>query len=237
MNALFRFLRGYRACRRMLRSVDPQLVQPFQMQSDRLVEREQRLLLLASGKRVVHFGFLDSIFLERKLADGSLLHSRLASEASELYGVDINGPLLDQYRAVTGDSCNLIWDIADGSIPQQLQQPFDLILFPEVLEHVPNPGLVLANLAALCRCTGANLCLTVPNAFDMYNFMAAMHGVELIHPEHCYTFTPYSLSRLLQLAGFNPPELEFYNFGSALAPGITKAGMLAVCSLQDMPDR
>lgn len=216
----------------MLRTVDPQLVQPFQAESGRLVEREQRLLELAHGKRVLHFGFLDSIFLEQKLADASLLHSRLGTVASELYGVDINAELLDQYRNVTGDAKNLIWDIADGQIPCQLQQPFDLILFPEVLEHVPNPGLVLTNLAALCRSTGADLCLTVPNAFDMYNFMAAMHGVELIHPEHCYTFTPYTLGKLLQLAGFQAPELEFYNFGSALAPGITKAGMLAVCHLQ-----
>lgn len=221
----------------MLRTVDLQLVQSFQAEAGRLVEREQRLLELATGKRVLHFGFLDSIFLERKLADASLLHSRLGKVASELYGVDIDTGLLDQYRSTTGDTRNLIWDIADGQIPRQLQQPFDLILFPEVLEHVPNPGLVLSNLAALCRSTGADLCLTVPNAFDMYNFMAAMHGVELIHPEHCYTFTPYTLGKLLHLAGFQTPELEFYNFGSGLAPGITKAGMLAVCHLQDTPAR
>ena len=149
MNALLRFIRGYRACNRMLRTVDPQLVQPFQAEAGRLVEREQRLLELASGKRVLHFGFLDSIFLERKLADSSLLHSRLGKVARDLYGVDINAELLDQYRSVTGDLKNLIWDIADGQAPRQLQQPFDLILFPEVLEHVPNPGLVLINLAAL----------------------------------------------------------------------------------------
>lgn len=221
----------------MLSTVDPQLVQPFQVEAGQLVEREQRLLELATGKRVLHFGFLDSIFLERKLADASLLHTRLDKVANDLYGVDINAELLDQYRSSTGDTRNLIWDIADGQVPRQLQQPFDLILFPEVLEHVPNPGLVLTNLAALCRSTGADLCLTVPNGFDMYNFMAAMHGVELIHPEHCYTFTPYTLGRLLQHAGFQAPELEFYNFGSALAPGITKAGMLAVCHLQGTPAR
>lgn len=237
MNPLIRFLRGYRACNRMMRTVEPQLVQRFQAESDHLVDREARLLELAAGKRVVHFGFLDSIFLERKLADGNLLHSRLGKVASDLYGVDINDPLLEQYRSSTGDRKNLIWDIADGVIPQQLQRSFDLILFPEVLEHVPNPGLVLDNLAALCRSTGASLCLTVPNGFDMYNFMAAMHGVELIHPEHCYTFTPFTIRKLVQLAGFMPPELEFYNFGSSLAPGITKAGMLVHCRLQDASSR
>lgn len=233
MNALIRFLRGYRVCRRMLATVDRQLVHSFEADAERLVEREQRLLSLAQGKRVLHFGFLDSIFLERKLADHSLLHHRLAGVAELLYGVDINAALLEQYRTATGDHHTLIWDIADGCIPQQLQQPFDLILFPEVLEHVPNPGLVLDNLAALCRHTGASLCLTVPNGFDMYAFMAAMHGVELIHPEHCYTFTPYTLRRLLELAGFSLQSLEFYNFGSGLAPGITKAGMLAVCELKE----
>jgi hypothetical protein len=64
----------------------------------------------------------------------------------------------------------------------------------------------------------------------MYNFMAAMHGVELIHPDHCYTFTPYTITRLLRLSGFEILKQVFYNFGSSLAPGLTKAGMVILAA-------
>lgn len=217
----------------MLTHVDPVLRHPFAGLSDALVDRETYLLEASTGRRVIHFGFLDSIFLEQKLADGSLLHARLGKVTTSLYGVDVDAAVLARYRHRTGDLQNLLWDIADGSVPEPLQQPFDLILFPEVLEHVPNPGTVLTNLADLCRRTGAQLCLTAPNCFEMYGFMAAMHGIELIHPDHCYTFTPFTLSRLLQLAGFKLLEFKQYNFGSALAPGITKAGMVVLCEPED----
>lgn len=229
MYALIRFLRGYLSCRRLLKSADPVLIQPFHHIAKNCIDREPYLLTLASGKRVLHFGFLDSIFLEQKCTDGSLLHARLAQVTSALYGVDIDGQALDRYRVLTGDMSNCLWDIADGEAPAELQQGFELILFPEVLEHVPNPGLVLTNLRILCQQNHARLCLTVPNCFDMYGFMAAMHGVEVVHPDHCYYFTPHTLSRLLQLAGLELQELSFYNFGSSLAPGLTKAGMVAVC--------
>ncbi len=229
MNALIRFLRGYLSCWRLIKQTDQVLVQSFSHMTKNCVEREPYLLALATGKRVLHFGFLDSIFLEQKVADGSLLHTRLAEVSSSLYGVDIDGQALDQYRRLTGDANNQLWDIADGKLPPELQQGFDLILFPEVLEHVPNPGIVLSNLKILCQRNGARLCLTVPNAFDMYGFMTAMHGVELVHPDHCYTFTPHTLTRLLTLCELRLRELSFYNFGSDLAPGLTKAGMVALC--------
>jgi len=190
LDSLLRFLRGYRVCNRMLSNTDPQLRQDLAKLSDRLEERVPYLLAQSKGQRVIHFGFLDSIFLEQKVKDGTLLHSQLAASAASLYGVDIAPQLLERYRALTGDTNNTCWDITDGCIPQELAQGYDLILFPEVLEHVSNPGVVLENLARLCRSNKARLCLTVPNAFDMYGFMAAMQGTEIIHPDHYYTFTP-----------------------------------------------
>jgi len=231
--ALLRFLRGYRVCRRMLAGIDPVLRQDFRHLSDRLVERVPFLLELAAGKRVLHFGFLDSIFLERKIHDGTLLHTQLAGVAGALYGVDIDQPLLDRYRSKSNDNNNISWNLTEGEIPEQLRSGFDLILFPEVLEHVSNPGLVLERLAELCRLNHARLCLTVPNAYDMYAFMAAMHGIEVIHPDHCYTFTPHTLTQLLSRSGLRLLSLSFYNFGSDLAPGLTKASMAALCETME----
>lgn len=233
MRTLLRFIRGYLSFNKMITSTDPVLIRQFKQLSCHIEDREEYLLKLADAQRVLHFGFLDSIFLEQKIRNNSLLHTRLGQRAHRLCGVDIDGAVLERYRQLTGDLDNLLWDIADGSIPEQLHQDFDLVLFPEVLEHVPNPALVLSNLCSLCRLNGARLCLTVPNAFDMYGFMAAMHGIELVHPDHLYTFTPHTLSGLLKAAGLRLLDLSFYNFGSTLAPGLTKAGLIALCEPAD----
>lgn len=229
MFELLRFLRCYRSYRSILSRKNDLLLQEFPGLAERVVEREEYLLGMSRGKRVLHFGFIDSIFLSQKIADGSLLHTRLMAVADSLFGIDIDEDLLASYRALTGDHRNTVYDIAAGADQPFLQDNYDLVLFPEVLEHVPNPGSVLANLRRVCAANGAALCITVPNGFQTEAFIAAMHDRELVHPDHLYWFTPYTLKKLLEQAGFSSIDMSFYNFGSSLAPGLTKAGIIAVC--------
>jgi hypothetical protein len=230
MYELLRFLRCYRSYRAILSRKNAVLLQDFSSLSDKVVERETYLLAMAHGKRVLHFGFIDSIFLEQKLAEGTLLHKRLQAVADSVFGIDIDEHLLESYRALTNDRHNTVYDIAEGTGQPFLRNNYDLILFPEVLEHVPNPGSVLKNLRQLCILNKATLCITVPNGFYTEGFVAAMHGQELVHPDHLYYFTPHTLQKLLEYAGFGSIDLRFYNFGSSLAPGLTKAGIVAVCT-------
>jgi hypothetical protein len=230
MFELLRFLRCYRSYRAILSRKNALLLQDFSDLDDKIVEREEFLLAMASGKRVLHFGFIDSIFLKQKLAEGTLLHNKLMTVADFLFGIDIDEQLLESYRAVTKDHQNAVYDIAVGTDQPFLHDSYDLILFPEVLEHVPDPGGVLKNLRKLCVLNKATLCITVPNGFHTEGFVAAMHGKELVHPDHFYYFTPHTLKKLLEYAGFSSIDLSFYNFGSSLAPGLTKAGIIAVCA-------
>jgi hypothetical protein len=230
MFELLRFLRCYRSYRTILSRKNAVLLQDFSALADEIVDREELLLAMAQGKRVLHFGFIDSIFLEQKLADGTLLHKKLQAVADFLFGIDIDEQLLESYRAVTNDHQNMVYDIAAGTDQPHLHKDYDLILFPEVLEHVPNPANVLVNLQKLCAANRATLCITVPNGFYTEAFIAAMHGQELVHPDHFYYFTPHTLKKLLEYAGFSSIDLHFYNFGSSLAPGLTKAGIIALCA-------
>jgi hypothetical protein len=57
-----------------------------------------------------------------------------------------------------------------------------------------------------------------------------MDGDEIVHPEHYYYFSPATLRKLLQDAGFTVVELALYaSRDSALLPGITKNGVIAMC--------
>ncbi len=196
------------------------------------VLREEFILQLADQKRVLHFGFLDAPFSEEKIRSGSLLHSQLLPRAGYLFGVDIDTDSLALYRSLTGDHQNILYDIQSSvPLPGELIAQFDVILFPEVLEHLPEPGRAIQNLAGLCRQNpGSQLCLSVPNALSAVGFLSGLQGVELVHPDHYYYFSPYTLQHILQDNGFQQVCLYLYSSSNLLdSPGLTKHGILAVC--------
>jgi 2-polyprenyl-3-methyl-5-hydroxy-6-metoxy-1,4-benzoquinol methylase len=198
--------------------------------------RDDYVLALARGQRVLHFGFLDSPFLDGKVTKGELLHLRLKEEASALFGVDIDPAALERYRELTGDSENVIWDVQAalaGAAEEALSQPgrrrFDLIVFAEILEHLRNPGLALDALRTLCGIHGATLCVTVPNALSAVAFANAVDGIESVHPDHRAYYSPYTLRKLLEDSRFDVQELSFYSSpGTLRTPGLTKHGVIAV---------
>src|SRR5574340_250857 len=75
------------------------------------VDREEYIQGLSKGKRVLHFGFLDSPFSEEKIRSGQLLHLKIKKVADYLYGLDIDSQALQTYREKTNDENNGILDI------------------------------------------------------------------------------------------------------------------------------
>lgn len=201
--------------------------------AERTVERESFLLELCRSKRVLHFGFVDAPFSENRIKNGQLLHLKIRQSATYSYGVDIDEKSIALYRKITGDNEN---DVVDIISPQRsldaLAKNFDVVLFPEVLEHLANPGLALANLKHICKLNlGARLCITTPNAFSVAGLMAALRNYELVHPEHYYYFSPTTLRKLLLDAGFSNIELLLYaSLNLMNSPGLSKHGLIALCA-------
>jgi SAM-dependent methyltransferase len=101
------------------------------------------------------------------------------SRASSYIGMDLPGNI---YGAP-----DLTWDgrkipLADAAV--------DSVLLTEVLEHCPQPGEVLKEIARIMK-PGGFLFLTVP-------FIWPIHTV----PHDEYRYTPFALRRLLDEAGF-----------------------------------
>lgn len=217
--------------RKHLRNTEPAFLHPLGL-APACVDRVAHLLALSLGKRVLHFGFLDLPFLEAKLVSGELLHTHLKKVARFLYGVDIDPGELEIYRSISGDRENSVLDIQNEGVDLSgLARNFDVILFPEVLEHLQNPGTALLNLHRLCRANGGSvLCVTVPNAFSLEGFVSALDGTEIVHPEHYYYFSPYTLRKLLTDCGYKKVALSYYASSHNMdSPGLTKNGLIALC--------
>jgi SAM-dependent methyltransferase len=71
----------------------------------------------------------------------------------------------------------------------------DTVVATEVMEHLPDPNLLLAEIGRVTRSPGA-LILSVP-------FLAPLHE----EPRDFYRFTPYSLRLLLEQHGFETRQI------------------------------
>lgn len=100
-------------------------------------------------------------------------------------------------RYFTGDD----WGVAAGSC--------DMLLFTEVLEHIPDPAAFLAQ-ARQCLRPGGRVVMTVP-------FAARWHFI----PEDYWRFTPSGLARLLGAAGFE--QINVHARGNPLTVACYKA--------------
>jgi 2-polyprenyl-3-methyl-5-hydroxy-6-metoxy-1,4-benzoquinol methylase len=197
------------------------------------VDRDAFLKELCQGQRVLHFGFVDSPFSAEKAKSGLLLHQKLRAVAKFIYGLDIDAACLEQYRQLTSDYNNSILDI-QVPLPQAdfLAANYQVILFGEILEHLLHPAAAMANLRLICaQNPGARLCITVPNAYSIMGFFTALSGAELVHPDHYFYFSPVTLRKLIRDTGFELIQMCQYGESVSLAsPGITKHGLIALCT-------
>lgn len=88
---------------------------------------------------------------------------------------------------------DLLWD---GSAIGLRSGSIDIAFATEVLEHVPDPSPVLAEVHRVLR-PGGRLVFTVP-------FLWPLHDV----PNDEYRYTPFALERVLRAAGFDELEMR-----------------------------
>jgi SAM-dependent methyltransferase len=148
---------------------------------------------------------------------GAQPYRPLLADATTYIGVDTPdaeehfGYAVPDVRRLDGDR----WPLADGEA--------DAVLSTETLEHVPEPGTFLAE-AARCLRPGGRLVLTVP-------FAARWHYV----PHDYWRYTPASLKRLLEDAGFT--DVVVWSRGNATTVACYKVmALLLPKALVPRPD-
>ncbi len=162
-------------------------------------EKEKVLLVeeyVLSGK-ILDVGCADARFL---LALDGLRWER--------WGVELSKGAVEVVRRGFPE-LKLVWgDVQTPALPAQY---FDAITLWHVLEHLPRTGEVLARLHNLLA-PGGFLFVSLPNV--------ASHQAELFGrfwyafddvPRHLYHFSPVSLGRLLQQAGFEVSDRVFFS--------------------------
>ncbi len=185
-----------------------------------LVDRVEHLRRTCRGQRVLHLGCTNWPYTAASLADGSLLHLRLAEVAAELWGLDGDRAGLD-LLAAHGVGRLLCADL-ERLEPVEPPAAFDVVVAGEVLEHLSNPGLFLTGIRRFMSAE-TRLVLTTVNAYcGMRAVTYALRGrggrAEPVHPDHVAYYSYSTLRRLVARHGLVERDFRFYDLGPEHRP-------------------
>jgi len=160
------------------------------------------------GKRVLHVGCADWPITDINTS----LHLALEPVCAQLDGVDPHTEALDQLAPhVKGRLFGSLDQVTDS---------YDLVLVPEVMEHVANVSDFLAELQNIDA--GAFL-ISVPDAFQCrarhFDYLGDSETfVEVVHPDHNVWYTPYTFANTIQkYSALQLEKMWFFNRISLLA--------------------
>jgi predicted TPR repeat methyltransferase len=170
------------------------------------VIREDFLIDLCRGKKVLHVGCTDYPYTQQKHASGLLLHERLRPNCARLVGIDL-------------DSASIAW-LSQQGIPdlyvadatrlsgflEGLNFEPELVIAGEVVEHLSCPGDFLQGIRRAMT-SKAQLVITVPNAFAYFGIVQMLLGREKVHPDHVAYYSYGTLRELLRRHGFEAEQI------------------------------
>jgi len=146
--------------------------------------RDPYLLKVCKGKSVLHVGCTDWPFVKQAFDDGTLLHSQLKGVTNNLIGIDIDVEGV-QFMEKLIPGKYISGNLTDSGIRKKiLANSFDIILVPDVIEHVPNQYDFINGLIELSKETGSEIIITTPNVYALKSFLAALLGLDFTHTDH-----------------------------------------------------
>jgi len=142
---------------------------------------------------------------------GTILHQKLAPFTSQLIGIDIAERDVEQMKSLGFDARLIDAQTMANSFAETR---FDVILLADIIEHVPNPGLILSEARKLLAPTGI-IVISVPNAFGITRFLKTVFRYESVHHDHVAYYTSGTLETLGQKYDLDIIELNWYRLDSA----------------------
>ena len=173
-----------------------------------VVDRISFLSDKATGRRVIHVGFVDTGCATMNQSAGTWLHGHLNEQATSLVGIDLDEAGVKEAGAAGYEAYAV--DCRDREAVEALQiATAQVVIAGEVIEHVDDPGSFLRGLHSLVA-PGGQLIITTPNAYGLFNVFASLALREINHPDHVLMFTWRTLTNLASRYGWKPVETAMY---------------------------
>ena len=165
---------------------------------------------LSKDKKIIHLGCCDHIpLIQKKIENNIWLHSRLCNSSKRCVGIDINEDGINYLKNYLGYEDVLCGNIIEEEFNIIKEEHWDYMIIGEILEHVDNPCLFLSGIQKKYHGVVDKLVITVPNALSYQNMKHTFSNKEYINTDHRYWFTPYTLGKIVTLAGMKVEKFFF----------------------------
>lgn len=166
------------------------------------VNRDEAILEIARGQRVLHLGCVGNTDLSSEqriqLAQQSL-HWKLSKQA-DVVGVDYSAEVIEEYKRL-----GIFNNIFQGDVQRledlKFEGTFDVVIAADIIEHLSNPGGMLTGIKQLCN-DASRVVITTPHAFGLPNFIRFLWGNFTDGAEHVMTFNFDNMHNLLVRQGY-----------------------------------
>lgn len=154
------------------------------------IPRLQFFQELCKGRKILHIGCVDWPFVPEHN-----LHIALQHVSARCDGFDLNTERYSLLKQYLSPEAKLF------SAFSEIDEKYDIVLVPEVLEHVMDVKQFLSELDSLKT---DNYVFTVPCAVQCGvrgHFAYDSHGgiyTEMVHPEHLVWYSPYTLKNTIK---------------------------------------
>lgn len=170
--------------------------------------RDEFIADICQGMSVLHVGCTDYPFFRDAYINGHLLHSKISEVAEKVTGIDIADEDIKSMIKYGFD----VSFVDAQYMSQELQgKKFDIILLADVIEHIPNPGMVLEESKKLLSSNG-KIIISVPNSFGIVRFLKSFFRYEQVHPDHIAYYSSSTLQTFAKRLDLHVLETAWYRF-------------------------
>ena len=168
------------------------------------VKRKKFVIDYIKDKEVIHIGCTGGLLGDveeqnhinsyNKLTDTHYLFSQSARKIS---GIDISENKINFLKKQGFEDLH-VFDICDPNF--NLDTKYDVVLFPNIIEHLSNTGLALQNIKKIMH-KGSYLLITTNNPFDILVLLKIFFNYESVHSEHTSYYSYSTMKRTLEMNG------------------------------------
>jgi 2-polyprenyl-3-methyl-5-hydroxy-6-metoxy-1,4-benzoquinol methylase len=186
--------------------------------------RDKFLLAESANKRVVHVGCTDWPFQKEQIKKNNFLHFALADVTDALLGVDVDTKGINELSSIKDVSSNYLsgdFTRDEGVYSGIVDFCPDIVLVPDVLEHIQNQKMFLDSLFRLQQETQSSILITTPNAFSIKTFLPLLISRDFTHLDHRLMHNEFTLEKVMIESGFQNLKISGCQRNIAKKYGIT----------------
>lgn len=197
---------------------DPSKKWKFNFPKAKIIDKIPFFQEICKGKTVLHLGCTDHLeLIDFRISQDKHVHYEVLKTASQIHGIDLNKESIDYLHKKYGMNNLFEYDITSSEKPDYLLDTYDIVIIPEILEHIENVKDFLLGVKKFLN-EKSLLIISVPNVHRLNNFLTVLRGYEMVNPDHVNYYSYMTLKGLLEKLEFSINEWYIYIYGVSHRP-------------------